>query len=284
MRLARVGPPGRERPVVLTERGLVDVSRVCSDFGPEFFGGDGFLELADFVGTSNTPLIASHGVRYGPCIARPGKIVCVGLNYIDHANEAGMEIPSEPLTFLKAPSAICGPTDDILLPVGSDKVDWEIELGVVIGQQARYLPDHDSALKSIAGLCISNDVSERSFQLERGGQWSKGKSCETFNPLGPILLSYHDSMDLNNFELTLSVNGETKQQATTKDLIFDIAEIIRYLSQFMVLEPGDLINTGTPPGTGLGLQPPQYLREGDTVEGTISGLGVQTQLCMRATK
>lgn len=283
MRLARVGPRGHERPVVVTDDGrLVDVSAHVSDFDRSFFAEFEAGRLAELAAAPDAKVIDDAHVRYGSPLARPGKIVCIGLNYIDHAVEAEMEIPAEPLTFLKSPDSVCGPHDDLLLPVGGDKVDWEVELGVVIGRRARYLRDEQDALACIAGLCVSNDVSERSFQLEHGGQWSKGKSCETFNPLGPWLQVFEPGQDLDSLGLELAVNGEVRQRATTKDLIFGVAEVIRYLSQFMVLEPGDLVNTGTPPGTAMGLPDQPYLRVGDVVEATIDGLGRQRQRCVRA--
>jgi 2-keto-4-pentenoate hydratase/2-oxohepta-3-ene-1,7-dioic acid hydratase in catechol pathway len=281
VRLARTGAPGAERPTVVEDEGaLVDVSSLVGDFDPAFFSADGLRHLAA-VDLGDLPRVAD-GVRFGPCVARPGKIVCIGLNYVDHAQEASMEIPQEPLTFLKAPSSLCGAHDDLLLPVGGDQTDWEVELGVVIGSRARYLTDEETALQCVAGWCVSNDVSERGFQLERGGQWSKGKSAETFNPFGPYLVTPDDAPDLDDLRLSLAVNDEVRQEASTKDMIFKVGEIIRYLSQFMVLEPGDIVNTGTPPGTGLGRDPHNYLVEGDVMEASVTGLGTQRQRVVRA--
>jgi 2-keto-4-pentenoate hydratase/2-oxohepta-3-ene-1,7-dioic acid hydratase in catechol pathway len=209
-------------------------------------------------------------------------VVCIGLNYADHATESGSDMPAEPVVFFKAPNTVVGPNDDVLLPVGGDKTDWEIELGVVIGSEARYLPNADAAAKVIAGYTISNDVSERAFQLERGGQWVKGKSCETFNPLGPWLVTPDEIADPQSLDLWLTVNGESVQNSTTANMIFGVDYLVWYLSQFMVLEPGDLINTGTPAGVGLGLHPPRYLRPGDVMELGITRLGRQRQQCRRA--
>ncbi|MGC4109309.1 MAG: fumarylacetoacetate hydrolase family protein [Nocardioides sp.] len=254
---------------------------MVNDFDPDFFADGGLRRLAE-ADLCGLPRLDPEGVRFGACVSRPGKIVCIGLNYVDHAAEASMEIPDEPLTFLKAPSSLCGANDDLLLPIGGDQTDWEVELGVVIGSTARYLADEESALRCIAGLCISNDVSERGFQLERGGQWSKGKSAETFNPLGPYLVTLDEAPDLDDLHLQLAVNGQVRQEASTKDMIFKVGEIIRYVSQFMVLEPGDVVNTGTPPGTGLGQDPHDYLVEGDLMEARVTGLGAQRQRVVRA--
>jgi len=284
VKLVRAGERGRETPAVMDDDGtLRSAAGVTSDYGHEFFASDGLERLRAAYGRGDLPVLPDPG-RIGACISRPGKIVCVGLNYIDHAAEAGMTLPDEPLTFLKAPSSLSGPHDDLPLPIGGEKTDWEVEVGVVIGRTARYLPDEASALATIAGYCVSNDVSERHFQLERGGQWSKGKSAEGFNPLGPWLVTPDEDLDFDDLALELRVNGEVRQQSTTRSMVFSIARIIHYVSQFMVLEPGDLINTGTPPGTGMGLTPPVYLREGDVVETMIEGLGSQRQVCVRAVR
>ncbi|NUP62008.1 MAG: fumarylacetoacetate hydrolase family protein, partial [Nonomuraea sp.] len=217
------------------------------------------------------------GLRVGAPVARPGKVVCIGLNYRDHAAESGAEPPAEPVVFMKAADTVIGPYDEVLVPRGSVKTDWEVELAVVIGKRARYLDSREEALDVIAGYAISNDVSEREFQLERGGQWDKGKSCETFNPLGPWLVTADEVGDPQNLALGLWVNGERRQDGTTKDMIFDVAEIVRYLSRFMVLEPGDVINTGTPAGVAMGMPGQPYLRAGDVMELEIEGLGRQRQ-------
>jgi 2-keto-4-pentenoate hydratase/2-oxohepta-3-ene-1,7-dioic acid hydratase in catechol pathway len=228
------------------------------------------------------PILPAGGLRVGPPL-RPSKIVCIGLNYRDHAAETGAPLPTEPVVFLKAPDTVVGPDDPVLLPRGSTKTDWEVELAVVIGRTARYLPDAEAALACIAGYTISHDVSEREFQLERGGQWDKGKNCETFNPLGPWLVTADDIPDPQNLRLRLWVNGVLRQDGDTSNMIFPVAEIVRYLSQFMVLYPGDVINTGTPAGVALGQpEPKPYLTAGDVVELEIDGLGRQRQAVARA--
>jgi 2-keto-4-pentenoate hydratase/2-oxohepta-3-ene-1,7-dioic acid hydratase in catechol pathway len=279
MRLLRVGPPDRERPCVLRPDGIIiDVSDTVRDYDGAFFS-DGLIEQLRGV---DDGVAVSREARVGAPIVRPSKVVCIGLNYADHATESGSDMPAEPVVFFKAPNTVVGPNDDVLLPVGGDKTDWEIELGVVIGSEARYLPNADAAAKVIAGYTISNDVSERAFQLERGGQWVKGKSCETFNPLGPWLVTPDEIADPQSLDLWLTVNGESVQNSTTANMIFGVDYLVWYLSQFMVLEPGDLINTGTPAGVGLGLHPPRYLRPGDVMELGITRLGRQRQQCRRA--
>lgn len=284
MKLVRIGDAGHETPCVLIEEDrAIDVSTLVGDFDGSFFANDGPRQLADALSSQNhLPVIEISGQRIGPCIARPGKIVCVGLNYLEHAEEASMVVDEEPILFLKGPNTVVGPNDDLMLPVGGLKTDWEVEMGVVIAKTTRYLPTDESARDVIAGYCVSNDVSERAFQLERGGQWDKGKSCETFNPLGPWLVTPNDGLDFDDLELTLSVNGERLQTGNTAQMRFGVATLIRYVSQFMVLEPGDLVNTGTPPGTGMGMTPPRFLRVGDVVETAIQGLGAQRQACRQA--
>jgi len=213
-------------------------------------------------------------------VARPGKVVCVGLNYSDHAAESGMPIPLEPILFMKAPGTVVGPYDEVQIPRGSEKTDWEVELGIVIGKEARYLDSVEEAKSRIAGYCVSHDISERAFQLERGGQWDKGKSCDTFNPLGPWLATADEVEDPQQLDMFLNVNGERRQTGNTRTMIFGCLEIVRYISQFMTLEAGDVISTGTPPGVGLGMKPPQYLMVGDVLELGISGLGFQKQTCV----
>ena len=256
---------------------VVDVSAHVEDYTAEFFAGDGRDRLRALVDAADLPVVDVGAQRVGPCIARPGKIVCVGLNYRDHAAESGLAAPEEPVIFFKAPNTVVGPGDDVRIPRGSEKTDWEVELGVVIGAEGRYLPDERAALDIVAGYAVSHDVSERAFQLERGGQWVKGKSCETFNPLGPYLVTADEVPDPQALSLTLSLNGETQQAGTTADMIFSVAHVVHYLSQFMVLEPGDLINTGTPAGVGMGQSPQRFLRPGDVTELEISGLGRQRQ-------
>ncbi len=279
MRLMRVGPPGAERPAVWTAPGqAVDVTSIVDDFDPAFFAGDGPRRLAQALPTAQgLPVVDLHSVRIGAPLHRPGKVVCIGLNYRQHAAEAGMDIPTEPVVFLKTAATIVGPDDDVLIPPGSVKTDYEVELAVVIGRTARYLQDPTTALDHVAGYAVSNDVSEREYQLERGGQWDKGKNCETFNPLGPWIATTDEIDDPQNLGLHLSVNGAVRQDSSTADMIFDVAHLVWYLSRFMVLEPGDVINTGTPQGVGAGLRPPDFLRAGDTVEVAIDHLGSQRQ-------
>jgi 2-keto-4-pentenoate hydratase/2-oxohepta-3-ene-1,7-dioic acid hydratase in catechol pathway len=281
MKFQRRGPRGAEQPVVQTDEGVFDLRPLWSDIGPEFFAGDGVGQTRAALEAGRLPRLDALPDRVGAPVAPPGKIVCVGLNYRDHAAETGAAIPAEPIIFMKDPSTVVGPNDDILLPPTSVKTDWEVELGVVIGRTARYLPDVDAARDVIAGFVVSHDVSEREYQLERGGQWDKGKSCETFNPLGPDLVPA-DEVEPGSLGLRLWVNGQQRQDGTTADLIFDIHHVVWYLSQFMVLRPGDLINTGTPAGVALGLPDHPYLSDGDVVELEIDGLGRQRSTCVRA--
>jgi len=281
VKLARFGPIGAERPgIVVSSELLFDVSSLVRDFDRDFFAAGGPKWLATEAARHSVdlpPILLDGSVRLGSPIARPGKVVCIGLNYADHAAESGMPVPEEPVVFMKASSTVVGPFDDVYIPRGSVKTDWEVELGIVIGSEARYLEDTDAAAATIAGYCVSHDVSERHFQLERGGQWDKGKSCERFNPVGPWLVTTDEVTDPRSLTLRLDVNGERKQRGTTSTMVFDVFEIVHYLSQFMVLEPGDLINTGTPPGVGMGQKPPRYLAPGDVVDLEIEGLGAQRQ-------
>jgi 2-keto-4-pentenoate hydratase/2-oxohepta-3-ene-1,7-dioic acid hydratase in catechol pathway len=293
VKLLRYGPSGQERPAVLAGgTTAVDVGdALAATFGhadTPFLAHDRSVrldELADLVARRGpgTREVDLDGVRIGPPLARPGKIVCIGLNYADHARESGATAPAEPIVFMKAPNTVVGPDDDVLVPPGSTKTDWEVELGVVIGRTARYLPDEDAADDVIAGYVVSNDVSERHYQLERGGQWVKGKSCETFNPLGPWLVTADEVPDPQRLRLTLSLNGQVAQDGSTADMIFGVRHVVHYLSQFMVLEPGDVINTGTPAGVGMGRTPPRYLTDGDVLELEIEGLGRQRQNVRQAT-
>ncbi|MEO3857232.1 fumarylacetoacetate hydrolase family protein [Acrocarpospora sp. B8E8] len=278
MRLVRVGDRGGERPAVLADDGrLLDLGDLLdgSDLDGDFFASDGISRIRTAVAEGALPELDGGGLRIGAPIARPGKVVCIGLNYRDHAEESGAQPPDEPVVFMKASNTVVGPFDEVLIPRASTKTDWEVELAVIIGRTARYLESHEAALECIAGYAISNDVSEREFQLERGGQWDKGKSCETFNPLGPWLVTADEISDPQRLGLRLWVNGQPRQDGDTKNMIFEVAEIVRYLSWFMVLDPGDVINTGTPAGVGLGGFP--YLREGDVMELEIDGLGRQRQ-------
>lgn len=277
MRLVRIGEPGLERPAVLAEDGaLLDAADVIGDYDAAFWEhGPAMLGNAFDQGTLN-PVDGPH--RFGPPVTRPGKIVCIGLNYLDHAHETNAEPPAEPVIFLKASDCVVGPDDEVLIPRRSVKTDYEVELGVVIGRTARYVETTDDALACVAGYTISHDVSEREFQIERTGTWDKGKSCETFNPLGPVLVTADDVRDPQALGLRLWVNGELRQSGSTADMIFGVAELIRTVSQFMVLRPGDLINTGTPAGVALGKPDPKpYLRRGDVTELEIDGLGRQRQ-------
>jgi 2-keto-4-pentenoate hydratase/2-oxohepta-3-ene-1,7-dioic acid hydratase in catechol pathway len=285
VKLARVGEPGAERPVAVLDDGrLVDLSAVTADIDTGFIAdigtGDGLSRVRARLG--DLPTVEAGG-RYGPPLNRPGKIVCIGLNYHDHAAETGQATPTEPVVFMKAPDTIVGPDDTVLVPRDSTKTDWEVELGVVIGRTARYLGSVEEGLEHVAGYVLSHDVSEREFQLERGGQWDKGKNSETFNPLGPWLVTTDEVPDPQVLELRLSVNGVARQRGRTSDMIFDVDYIVWYLSQFMTLYPGDVINTGTPAGVALGMPDPKpYLRAGDTVELTIDGLGRQHQIFAQA--
>jgi 2-keto-4-pentenoate hydratase/2-oxohepta-3-ene-1,7-dioic acid hydratase in catechol pathway len=276
MRFGRFGPRGHEVPAVAGAAGWYDLTALTDDVNGAFLGGDGPSRAAAALREGRLALL-DGAARVGPPIARPGKIVCIGLNYRDHAAETQAAVPDEPVIFMKDPMTIVGPFDTVLIPRGSAKTDWEVELGVVIGQTARYLDSPDTAPAHVAGYVLSHDVSEREFQLERGGQWDKGKSCETFNPLGPWLVTPDEVGDPQLLGLRLSVNGIARQDGNTKDMIFPVAHLIWYLSQFMVLYPGDLINTGTPAGVALGRPDHPYLRAGDVVELSIDGLGSSRQ-------
>jgi 2-keto-4-pentenoate hydratase/2-oxohepta-3-ene-1,7-dioic acid hydratase in catechol pathway len=273
MKLLRVGARGAERPAVLDADGIArDVSAVAGDFGPAFFAGDGLRQVAVALSRGRLPQADASG-RIGAPIARPGKVVCIGLNYSDHAAETGQAPPERPVVFMKDPATVVGPYDDVLIPRGSVKTDWEVELGVVIGAKARYLDSPEAGLAAVAGYVISNDVSERTFQLELSPQWDLGKSCETFNPLGPWLVTADEVADPQRLGLRLAVNGRPRQDGSTANMIFGVGYLIWYLSQYMVLEPGDLVNTGTPAGVALGLPDHPYLRAGDRVRLEIDGLG-----------
>jgi 2-keto-4-pentenoate hydratase/2-oxohepta-3-ene-1,7-dioic acid hydratase in catechol pathway len=283
MRLIRVGPVGAERPAVLDSSGRAfDLLPLTDDIHGAFLASGGIAQARQALATGALPELDLEGLRFGAPVARPGKIVCIGMNYSDHARETGQLPPDEPVVFMKAPNTMIGPNDEVLIPRGSSKTDWEVELAIVIGATARYLLDPSASRSCIAGFCVSNDVSEREFQLERGGQWDKGKSCETFQPLGPWLVPADQVADPQNLPLRLSVNGHQRQNGNTANMIFGVDHIIWYLSQFMVLEPGDVINTGTPAGVALGLPDKPYLRAGDVVELGIEGLGAQRQIFAQA--
>ncbi|MFK8250800.1 fumarylacetoacetate hydrolase family protein [Ancylobacter terrae] len=275
MKLVRHGTAGQEKPGILDSSGAIrDLSGVVADIGGEALSPAGLARLAA-LDLASLPVVPA-GTRIGPCVARPGHFVAVGLNYADHALEAGMPIPSEPVLFSKAPNCIVGPNDDVIVPRGSTKLDWEVELGIVIGTKARYVDEAD-ALSHIAGYCLANDVSERAFQGERGGQWIKGKSAETFGPLGPWLVTPDEIADVQALDLWCDVNGEKRQRGSTTTMIFPVATLVSYISQFMVLDVGDVIITGTPPGVGLGMKPQVFLKAGDVVTLGITGLGEQRQ-------
>jgi 2-keto-4-pentenoate hydratase/2-oxohepta-3-ene-1,7-dioic acid hydratase in catechol pathway len=284
MKLIRFGEVGAEKPGLLLDGKRRDLSTEFTDWNGEFFESGGMASLEILLhkrAPKNFPEV-KESQRWGAPVARPRKIICIGLNYHDHARESGMEAPKEPILFMKATNTVVGPYDHVLIPRRSTKTDWEVELGVIVGKEARYLDSADDAGQCIAGFCISHDVSEREFQLERGGQWSKGKSCETFNPLGPWLSTTEEIPDAMKLPMKLWVNGEMRQNGNTGTMIFGPAYLVHYISQFMTLEPGDLISTGTPPGVGLGMKPPQYLKSGDVVELEIEGLGRQRQECVHA--
>lgn len=283
MWLMRVGEPGSERPAVVTRDGtILDTSSVVEDHDPAFFAEGGLARLTGLLESGTPfPTIDPDRERVGAPLTRPGKVVCIGLNYADHIAEAGMDAPDEPTVFMKSPTAVVGPDDDVLLPPGAEKVDWEVELAVVIGRTARHVGIGE-ALRYVAGYAISNDVSERAYQLERGGQWVKGKSYDSFNPLGPWIVTTDQVPDPQALTMRLEVNGEARQASSTSHMVFTVAEIVAYLSDFMTLEPGDVINTGTPHGVGMGMSPPRYLREGDVMELSIEGLGRQRQHCRRS--
>lgn len=278
MKLIRFGEIGQEKPGLLLPDGTsIDASGFGEDYTEHFFATDGLTRLKAWASSNaaTAPKIPA-GVRLGSAIARPSKIVCVGLNYSDHAKETGAKIPEEPILFYKSTTALCGPNDDLIIPKNSVKTDWEVELGVVIGKKASYV-EEANALDYVAGYVLHNDYSEREFQIERGGQWMKGKGCDTFAPLGPFLATKEEISDVHNLRLWLTVNGKTFQDGNTSNLIFKIPFLVSYISQFMTLLPGDVISTGTPAGVGLGFNPPIYLKPGDVVELGIDGLGSSKQ-------
>ncbi|WKX70566.1 fumarylacetoacetate hydrolase family protein [Streptomyces sp. XD-27] len=280
MKLLRVGPAGAERPALLDSSGsLRDLSGLVQDIDGALLADEAALaRIRAAAEAGDLPEQDPTGLRIGPPVARIGKIVCIGLNYHDHAAETGSAIPREPILFMKAPDTVVGPNDTVLVPRGSERTDWEVELAVVIGSTARYLASDEAALAAVAGYAVAHDVSERAFQLERGGQWDKGKNCETFNPLGPWLVTADEVPDPQALGLRLWVNGELRQDGTTADQIFPVAQVVRYVSQFMTLYPGDVINTGTPAGVAMGHPDPKpYLRAGDVVELEVDGLGRQRQ-------
>ncbi len=274
MKLMRVGQPGQEKPAILDADGHIrDLSAHVKDIGGEAISPEGLEKIAR-IDLASLPILSDD--RIGACVAGTGKFICIGLNYSDHAAETGAKVPPEPVIFMKATSAIVGPNDDVIIPRGSEKTDWEVELGVVIGKTAKYVSEAD-ALDYVAGYCVSHDVSERAFQSERQGQWTKGKSCDTFGPIGPWLVTKDEVADPQNLGMWLKVNGETMQNGSSQTMVYGVANVVSYLSQFMSLHPGDVISTGTPPGVGLGMKPPRFLKAGDVVELGIEGLGTQKQ-------
>ncbi|NVK53560.1 MAG: fumarylacetoacetate hydrolase family protein [Flavobacteriaceae bacterium] len=279
MKLIRFGEEGKEKPGVQLQDGTrIDVSGFGQDYNEDFFGGDGLERLEEWLKDNQTscPKV-SEDVRLGVPLTRPSKIVCVGLNYAKHAAEAGMDIPKEPVLFFKSTTALCGPNDDVIIPKNSEKTDWEVELAIIIGKKASYVEEAD-AFNHIAGYVLHNDVSERAFQIEKEGQWCKGKGCDTFAPLGPFIATKDEIPNPNNLELWLEVNGERLQHSSTSDFVFNVEEVVSYISQFMTLLPGDIISTGTPFGVGLGFNPPKYLKPGDIMELGIEGLGTSKQV------
>ncbi|MBU7576500.1 MAG: fumarylacetoacetate hydrolase family protein [Flavihumibacter sp.] len=279
MKLIRFGNPGHEKPGVLIDGKQLDVSAHFDDYNEAFFAEDGLNRLADVIRELGAELPeVPAGIRLGAPIARPSKIVCIGLNYIDHAKETNATPPAEPVIFMKSTTALIGPNDNVTIPRGSEKTDWEVELAIVIGKKASYVEEAE-ALDYVAGYVLHNDISERAYQLERGGTWDKGKGCDTFAPIGPWLVTKDEISDVHNLRLWLTVNGQKMQDGNTSNLIFKIPHLIAYTSQFMTLLPGDIISTGTPAGVGLGMNPQVYLKPGDVMELGIDGLGTSRQEC-----
>ena len=280
MKLIRFGAIGKEKPGVLIDEKRYDVSSIVKDFDEAFFEENGLEKLQKALESNPVLPEVSADVRLGSPVARPSKIICIGLNYVDHCVETGAPIPAEPIIFLKSTTALCGPNDDLIIPKNSEKTDWEIELVFVVGKKASYV-EEDDAMDYVAGYCLHNDYSERAFQLERGGQWAKGKGCDTFAPLGPFLATKDEIADVDNLSMWLTVNGKKYQDSNTSNLVFKIPFLVHYLSQYMTLLPGDIISTGTPPGVGLGIKPePVYLKEGDVIELGMEGLGSSKQLAV----
>lgn len=278
MKLLRIGEPGKEKPAVLLENKIIDVSKFGEDYGERFFESDGVARLKKWLdGNSGSLPSLDKNLRVGSPTLRPSKIICIGLNYSDHAKETGAQLPPEPVIFFKSTTALTGPNDGLIIPKKSNKTDWEVELAVVIGKKVSYIRESD-ALQHVAGFCLHNDYSEREFQIERGGQWVKGKSCDTFAPMGPYLVTPDDVPDMDNLRLWLTVNGTKMQDGNTSNMAYKIPFLISYLSQFMTLLPGDIISTGTPAGVGLGMKPPLFIKPGDIIELGIDGLGTQRQV------
>jgi 2-keto-4-pentenoate hydratase/2-oxohepta-3-ene-1,7-dioic acid hydratase in catechol pathway len=284
MKLIRFGEIGKEKPGVIIDEKRYDVSSIVSDYNEAFFENDGVEKLKKSLDTNPSLPEVDSSIRLGSPVARPSKIICIGLNYVDHCKETNAPIPTEPIIFFKSTTALCGPNDNLIIPKNSEKTDWEIELAFVIGKKASYVEEAD-ALDYVAGYCLHNDYSERAFQLERGGQWAKGKGSDTFAPLGPFLATKDEIKDVNNLSMWLTVNGKTFQNSNTSNLVFKIPFLVHYLSQFMTLLPGDVISTGTPPGVGLGIKPdPIYIKPGDVIELGMEGLGSSKQVAFAYTK
>ena len=284
MKLIRFGQEGHEKPGIIINDIWYDVSSVVADYNEAFFANNDINKLQEAVASGVSLSVVDPTTRLGSVVARPSKIICIGLNYVDHCLETNAPIPTEPVLFFKSTTALCGPNDDVVIPKNSVKTDWEVELAFVIGKKASYVEEAD-ALDYVAGYCLHNDYSEREFQLERGGQWAKGKGCDTFAPLGPFLATPDELADVNNLKMWLTVNGKTYQNSNTLNLVFKIPFLVHYLSQFMTLLPGDVISTGTPPGVGLGIKPePVYVKPGDVIELGIEGLGTSKQTAVAYTK
>jgi 2-keto-4-pentenoate hydratase/2-oxohepta-3-ene-1,7-dioic acid hydratase in catechol pathway len=284
MKLIRFGQEGHEKPGIIINDIWYDVSGVVADYNEAFFANNEIKKLQEAVAGGKSFPVVEPTTRLGSVVARPSKIICIGLNYVDHCLETNAPIPTEPVLFFKSTTALCGPNDDVVIPKNSVKTDWEVELAFVIGKKASYV-EEANALDYVAGYCLHNDYSEREFQLERGGQWAKGKGCDTFAPLGPFLATPDEIADVNNLKMWLTVNGKTYQNSNTLNLVFKIPFLVHYLSQFMTLLPGDVISTGTPPGVGLGIKPePVYVKPGDVIELGIEGLGTSKQTAVAYTK
>lgn len=284
MKLIRFGEAGKEKPGIIIGEKRFDVSSIASDYNEAFFENNGLENLKKALESNPVLPEVADDVRLGSPVARPSKIICIGLNYVDHCLETNAPIPAEPIIFFKSTTSLCGPNDDLIIPKNSEKTDWEIELAFVVGKKASYVEEAD-ALDYVAGYALLNDYSERAFQIERGGQWAKGKGCDTFAPLGPFLATQDEIADVNNIPMWLTVNGKTFQNSNTSNLVFKIPFLVHYLSQFMTLLPGDIISTGTPPGVGLGIKPdPIYIKEGDVIELGMDGLGSSKQVAVAYSK
>ncbi len=284
MKLIRFGEEGKERPGILVGEKRYDVSSIVTDYNESFFENNGLEQLKAAIENGTSFPEVANDVRLGSPVARPSKIICIGLNYVDHCHETNAPIPTEPIIFFKSTTSLCGPNDNLVIPKGSEKTDWEVELAFVVGKKASYVEEAE-ALDYVAGYALLNDYSERAFQIEMGGQWAKGKGCDTFAPLGPVLATQDEITDVNNLKMWLTVNGKTFQNSNTSNLVFKIPFLVHYLSQFMTLLPGDIISTGTPPGVGLGIKPdPIYVKAGDVIELGIEGLGSSKQLAVAYSK